>query len=58
MLEFSYRPQIFLGFYRGEGRSDGSIIEWDRDAGALVLLNFNHRKQQSRGAMKNNMHEE
>ena len=31
MLEFSYRPQVFYGIYRGEGRNDGTLIEWDRD---------------------------
>ena len=45
-------------FYRGEGRSDGTLIEWDKDVDVLVLLNSNPRKQQSRGDMKNTIHEE
>ena len=39
MLEFSYRPQFFYGFFRREGRSDGSdgtVIEWDRDVDIVV----------------------
>ena len=31
MLEFSYRPYVFYSFYRGEGRSDGTVMEWDMD---------------------------
>ena len=58
MLEFSYRPQFFYGFYRGEGRSDGTLMELGRDVDVLVLLNSNLRKQQSKGDMKNNIHEE
>ena len=60
MLEFSYWPQVFYGFYIGEGRSDRILIEKDRDGDALVLvlLNSNLRKQQSRGDTKNNIHEE
>ena len=58
MLEFSYRPQVFYGFYRGEGRSDGTLMELDRDVDVLVLLNSDLRKQQSKGDMKNNIHEE
>ena len=56
MLEFSYWPQVFYGFYIGEGRSDRTLIEKDRDGDAfvLVLLNSNLRKQQSRGDTKNN----
>ena len=26
------------GFYRGEGRSDGTLIEWDRDIDVLVTV--------------------
>ena len=49
MLEFTYQPQVFHSLNRGEGRSDGTLIEWDSDLGVLVLLNFDLRKQQSRG---------
>ena len=49
MLEFTYQPQVFHCFYRGEGRSDGTLIEWDSDLGVFVLLDFDLRKQQSRG---------
>ena len=45
-------------FYRGEGRSDGTLIEWDEDDDVLVLLNSDPRKLQSRGDMKNTIHEE
>ena len=39
MFEFSGRPQIFYGFYKGEGRSDGTVVEWGRDgAGMLMFL--------------------
>ena len=30
--------RIFYGFYRREGRSDGILIEWDRDVDVLVTL--------------------
>ena len=56
MLEFSYRPQVFYGFYRREGRSDGTLLELDRDV--LVVLNADLRKQQSRVGIKNSIHEE
>ena len=58
MLEFSYQPQVFCGFYRGKGRSDGTLIEWGRDVNILVLLNSDLRKQQSRDDMKINIHGE
>ena len=58
MLKFSYQPQVFYGFYRGEGSSDGTLIEWGRDVNILVLLNSDLRKQQSRGDLKINIHEE
>ena len=32
------RPQTFYGFYRREGRSDGILIEWDRDVIVLVTV--------------------
>ena len=48
----------FYGFYRGEGRRVGTLIEQGRDVDVLVLLNSDFRKQQSRGDMKNNIHEE
>ena len=38
MLEFSYRPQVFYGFYRGEGRIDGTLIESERDVDVLVAI--------------------
>ena len=38
MIEFSYRPQVFYGFYRGEGRSDGILIEKERDVDVLVAI--------------------
>ena len=37
MLEFSYRPQVFYGFYRGR-RSDRTLIEWERDVDVLVAI--------------------
>ena len=43
MLEFSYRPQAVYGFHRGEGRSDRTLIEWDRDVDVFVLLNSDLR---------------
>ena len=56
MLEFSYRPQVFYGFYGGLGRSDGTLREWDRDVDVLVLLNSDLLKHESRGDMKNIIH--
>ena len=38
MLEFSYRHQVFYGFYRGEGRSDGTLIESERVVDVLVAI--------------------
>ena len=29
---------FLYGFYRGEGRSDGTLIEYDRDVDALVAI--------------------
>ena len=55
MLEFSYRPKVFYGFRRDEGRSDETLIERDRVVD-LVLLNSDLRKQQSRGDMKKKKH--
>ena len=67
MLEF-YRHQDFYGFYRGEVRSDGTLIEWKRDVDVLVAISsplilvdksaVKLQKQQSRGDMKNNIREE
>ena len=37
-VEFSYRPQVFNGFYRGEGRSEGTLVEWERDIDVLVAI--------------------
>ena len=56
-LEISCRPQ-FYGFHKGEGRSDGTLIKWNREVDVLVFLNSNVRKQQPGGEMKNNIHEE
>ena len=39
-LGFSYRPQVFYGFYRGEGMSDGTLTEWERDVNVLVAISF------------------
>ena len=38
ILEFSYGPQVFLGFYRREGRSEGTPIEWERDVDVFVAI--------------------
>ena len=40
MLGFSYRPQVFYRFYRGEVRTDGTLIEWGRDVDVLVAISF------------------
>ena len=68
MLEFSYRPRVFYSFYKGEGRSDGTLIKWERDVDVLMAISsplilveesaVKLRKQQSREVMKNNIHEE
>ena len=58
MLQFSYRPRRFYGFYRGEGRSYETLTEWDRHVDVLVFLNSDLRKQQSRGDVEYNIHEE
>ena len=34
------------------------IIDWDQDIDDLVSLNFDIQKQQFRGGVKNNIHEE
>ena len=51
---------VFKGEWggRGGGRSDRTLIEWDRDFDVLVLLNSDLRKQQSRSDIKNNLQEE
>ena len=38
MLEFSYRLQVFYGFYRREGKSDRNLIEWERYVDVLVTI--------------------
>ena len=38
MFEFSYRPQVFYVFYRGEGRNDGIPIEWGKNVDVPVLV--------------------
>ena len=53
MFEFSYQPQVFYGFCRGERRSDRTLIELDWDVDVFLLLNSDQRKQQSSGDMKN-----
>ena len=68
MPEFSYRHQDFYHFYRGQVRSDGTLIEWERDVDVLAAISsplilveegvVKFQKQQSRGDMKNNIHEE
>ena len=68
MLEFSYRHHDFYGLYRGEVKSDGTLIEWERDVDVLVAISpplilleksvVKLQKQQSRVDMKNNIHEE
>ena len=60
--------QNFYGFYRGEVRSDGTLIESERDVDVLVDISYplilaeksvvKLQKQQSRGDMENNIHEE
>ena len=35
---FFYRPQVFYGFNRGEGRSDGNLIEWGKDVDVLAAV--------------------
>ena len=69
MLEFSYRPQVFNGFFRGEG-SDETLIKWDKDVDVLVAISspphlvgksvvkLRPSEQQSRGDMKNNIHKD
>ena len=68
MREFFYRPQEFYGFYRVEGRSDRTLIEWEGDVDVFVTISSPNilveksvvklQKEQSRGDMKNNIHEE
>ena len=68
MLELSYQHQDFYGFYRGEVRSDGTLIEWERDIDVLVAISsplilveksaVKLQKQQSRGDMKNKIYKE
>ena len=68
MHEFSYRHQDFYGFYRREVKSDETLIEWERNDDVLVAIpsplilveksNVKLQKQQSRGDLKNNIHEE
>ena len=53
MLEFSYRPQAVYGFHRGEGRSDRTLIEWDRDVDFFCVVKLRHSEQQSKGRMRN-----
>ena len=38
MLEVSYRPRVVYGFYRGEGRSDGTLVEKGRNVDDLVAV--------------------
>ena len=65
MPEFSYRHQDFYWFYRGEVKSDKTLIEWERNDDVLVAIpsplilveksNVKLQKQQSRGDLKNNI---
>ena len=32
------QPQFCYGFYRREGRSDGTLIKWDRNVDVLVTV--------------------
>ena len=41
MFEFSHEPQVFYCFYRGEWKSDGTLIEWERDVDVLLAI-FSH----------------
>ena len=62
MAEFSYQHQDFYGFYRGQVKSDGTPIEWERDVDVLAGISYPFilvekgvvklQKQQSRGDMK------
>ena len=38
MLENSYQPQVYYGFYREKGRSEGTLIEWGIDVDVLVAV--------------------
>ena len=38
MLKVFYRPQILYGFYRREGRSDGTLIEWGRNVVLVTVF--------------------
>ena len=68
MLEFSYRPQVFYGLYRGYQRSEGTLIEQSRDDDVLAVISFllilveksvvKLWPSQAAGDMKNNIHEE
>ena len=68
MLEFFYRLQVFYGFYRGEGRNNGTLEELDKGvydlmtmASPLTLLEKSVVKpglhnQLFRGDTENNIH--
>ena len=70
MPECSYRHQDFYSLYRGEVRSDRTLIEWERDVDVIAAVSSPHplilvekgvvklQSQQSKGDMKNNIHEE
>ena len=38
MLEFFYRLQVFHGFYRGVGRNNGTLEEWDKGVDDLMTM--------------------
>ena len=40
MFEFSYRPQVYYDFCRGEGRIGEALIEWKRDVDVFVAISF------------------
>ena len=68
MPEFSDRHQDFYGFYRGEVRSDRTLLGREKDVDVLVAISspfilvetgvVKLQKQQSRGDMKNNIYKE
>ena len=44
--------------FKERGRSDKTLIEWGRYVDVLVLLSSDVWEKQSRGDLKNNMHQE
>ena len=68
MLELSYRHQDFYGFYGWEVKSNGTLIEWERDVDVFVAISsllilveksvVKLQKEQSREDIENSIHEE